>query len=85
MISIEEEIDLQRMTIGKAPPELLDLLQTAFRAGLYRVRVVHIKGSGPLRREVGRCSSKHLLVTFHRLANRYNVDIGATRVQLSEQ
>jgi len=72
MISIEEEIDLPRMTIGEAPPNLHDFLQAAFRAGLYLVWVMHVKESSPLRREVRHYSSKRPLVAFHRLANRYN-------------
>ena len=84
MVLFEEEIGLHRMTLGDSPPKLHDFLQTAFRAGLYRVGIVHVKGSGPMRLEVGRYSSKHPLVTFHRLAKRYNGAIGATQVQLSE-
>jgi DNA mismatch repair protein MutS2 len=84
MVSFEEEIGLHRMTLSDSPPKLHDFLQAAFRAGLYRVWVVHVKGSGPMRLEVGCYSSKHPLVTFHRLVKRYNGAIGATRVQLGE-
>ena len=54
MIPIKEEIDLHRLTVDEALPKLDDFLHAAFRAGLYRVWVVHGKGSGVLRQEVGR-------------------------------
>ena len=84
MIPIKEEIDLHRLTVDEALTKLDDFLHAAFQAGLYRVWVVHGKGSGVLRQEVGRYLSKHPLVRFHRLADRYHGGIGATQVELSE-
>ncbi len=84
MILIKEEIDLHRLTVDEALPKLDDFLHTAFRSGLYRVWVVHGKGSGVLRQEVGRYLKKHPLVRSHRLADRYHGGIGATQVELSE-
>ncbi len=65
-----EEIDLHRLTVDEAIPKLDDFLYTAFQAGLYRVLVIHGKGSGILRREVGRYLSDHPLVRFHGPADR---------------
>jgi DNA mismatch repair protein MutS2 len=48
------------------------------------VWIVHGKGSGVLRREVGRYLSKHPLVKSHGLADRYHGGTGATQVELSE-
>ncbi len=84
MSSIREEIDLHRLTVDEAIPKLDDFLHAAFQAGLYRVWVVHGKGSGILRREVGRHLSDHPLVRFHGPADRYHGGIGATQVELSE-
>ncbi|MFO7773671.1 MAG: Smr/MutS family protein [Dehalococcoidia bacterium] len=84
MIPIEQEIDLHRLTVDEALPRLDDFLYAAFRAGLYRVLVVHGKGSGVLRLEVGRYLSKHPLVKAHRPADRYHGGMGATQVELSE-
>ena len=84
MIPIREEIDLHRLTVDEAIPKLDDFLHVAFRAGLYRVWVVHGKGSGILRQEVGRYLSKHPLVRFHAPADRYHGGMGATQVELSE-
>ncbi len=84
MSSTREEIDLHRLTVDEAIPKLDDFLYTAFQAGLYRVWGIHGKGSGILRREVGRYLSDHPLVRFHGPADRYHGGIGATQVELSE-
>jgi len=84
MSPIREEIDLHRLTVDEAIPKLDDFLHTSFQAGLYRVWVIHGKGSGILRREVGRYLSDHPLVRFHGPADRYHGGIGATQVELSE-
>ena len=84
MSLIREEIDLHRLTVDEAIPKLDDFLYTAFQAGLYRVWVIHGKGSGILRREVGRYLSDHPLVRFHGPADRCHGGIGATQVELSE-
>jgi DNA mismatch repair protein MutS2 len=84
MIPIKDEIDLHRLTVDEALPKLDDFLHAAYRAGLYRVWVVHGKGSGVLRQEVGRFLSKHSLVKSHVQADRYHGGIGATQVELSE-
>ena len=84
MSPIGEEFDLHRLTVDEAIPKLDDFLYTAFQAGLYRVWVIHGKGSGILRREVGRYLSDHPLVRFHGPADRYHGGIGATQVELSE-
>ncbi|HEY92899.1 MAG TPA: Smr/MutS family protein [Dehalococcoidia bacterium] len=84
MFPIIEEIDLHGLTVDEALPKLDDFLYVAFQAGLYRVWVIHGKGSGILRREVGRYLSKHPLVRFHRAADPHHGGIGATQVELSE-
>ena len=84
MVPIKEEIDLHRLTVDEALPKLDDFLHKAFRAGLYRVWVVHGKGSGVLRQEVGRYLSTHPLVRLHRPADGEHGGVGATQVDLSE-
>jgi len=84
MSTSREEIDLHRLTVDEAIPKLDDFLHAAFQAGLYRVWVIHGKGSGILRREVGRYLSGHPLVRFHGPADRHHGGIGATQVELSE-
>jgi len=82
MSPIREELDLHRLTVDEAIPKLDDFLHTAFQGGLYRVWVIHGKGSGILRQEVGRYLSNHSLVRFHGTADRYHGGVGATQVEL---
>lgn len=84
MIQINEEIDLHRLTVDEAIPILDDYLNASFRAGLYRVWVVHGKGTGVLRQEVGRYLSKHPLVKAYRMADSSHGGYGATQVELSD-
>ena len=84
MSVIGDDIDLHGMTVDEALPKLDEFLNATFQAGLYRVWVIHGKGSGILRREVGRYLSNHPLVRSHRLSDRYHGGIGATQVELSE-
>ncbi len=84
MKPIGEELDLHRLTVDEALPKLDEFLHAAYQAGLYRVWVVHGKGTGVLRREVGRYLANHPLVRSHGSADRHHGGIGATQVELSE-
>ena len=84
MSLVREEIDLHRLTVDEAIVKLDDFLHAAFQAGLYRVWIIHGKGSGTLRQEVRRYLSDHPLVKFHGPADRHHGGIGATQVELSE-
>ena len=81
---IGEELDLHGLTVDEALPKLDEFLHAAYQAGLYRVRVVHGKGTGILRREVGRYLANHPLVRSYGPADRYHGGIGATQVELRE-
>lgn len=83
MRPVSDEIDLHRLTVDEAIFKLDDFLDAAVQAGFYRVWVIHGKGTGVLRQEVGRYLSKHPLVKSHRPADRYHGGIGATQVELS--
>ena len=80
----KEELDLHRLTVDEAIPRLDEFLHTAFRAGYYRVWIVHGKGSGILRQAVGRYLSKHPLVRSYRSADSQHGGVGATQVELSD-
>ena len=84
MRPIGEELDLYSLTVEEAISKLDQFLNAAFRAGLYRVRIVHGKGTGVLRQEVSRYLSGHPLVKSYGPADRYHGGIGATQVELSE-
>ena len=53
------ELDLHRMTVDEALPKIDDFLHDMYCAGLHRVRIVHGKGTGVLRQEVGRYLASH--------------------------
>ena len=77
------ELDLHSLTVDEAIPKIDQFLHDAFRAGLYRVRIIHGKGSGVLRQEVGRYLSGHPLVKSYCQADRFHGGLGATEVELS--
>jgi len=83
--NVSGEIDLHGLTVDEALPRLDSFLHAAYQAGYYQVYIVHGKGSGILRREVGRYLSSHSLVHSHQLADRYHGSDGATRVILSNR
>jgi len=84
MKPLDEELDLHSLTVDEAIPKLDRFLNVAFQAGLYRVRIVHGKGTGVLRQEVRRYLSGHPLVKSYGPADRYHGGAGATQVELSE-
>jgi DNA-nicking Smr family endonuclease len=79
------ELDLHRLTVDEAIPKIDDFLHDTYRAGIYHVRIIHGKGSGVLRQEVGRYLSTHPLVMSFGPADRYHGNIGATEVELSSK
>ena len=79
-----EELDLHSLTVEEAIPMLEEFLYTSFQSGLRSVWIVHGKGSGTLRREVGRYLSSHTLVKSHRPADRWHGGSGVTHVELSD-
>ena len=81
----EEELDLHRMTVEDAIPELEKFLYQSFQSGRTQVWVVHGKGTGTLRREVARYLSGHPLVRSFGPADRHHGGIGVTRVQLTDR
>ena len=78
------EIDLHGMTVDEALPRVDEFLHGAYEAGLYRVWVIHGKGTGILRREVKRYLKKHPLVESYRTAENRNGGEGATEVELRD-
>ena len=61
-----EEVPLRYLTVDEALLKLDKYLNDAFMAGLYRVRVVHSKGTGTLRQVVREQLAKHPLVKSYR-------------------
>jgi DNA mismatch repair protein MutS2 len=81
----KDELDLHRLTVDEAIPRLDKFLHDAFRSGYYRVWIIHGKGSGILRQEVGRFLAKHSLVKSYRTADPQHGGAGATQVELSDR
>jgi DNA-nicking Smr family endonuclease len=79
------ELDLHRLTVEEALPKIDEFLNDTYCAGLHYVRIVHGKGTGVLRREVGRYLSNHPLVKSHQSADRYSGSTGATEVTLIDK
>ena len=78
------ELDLHSLTVEEAIPRLEHFLYTSFQSGLGCVWIIHGKGSGILRREVGRYLDGHPLVKSFRPADRSRGGMGATEVELSD-
>jgi len=79
-----EGIDLHGLTVDEAVPKLDEFLYKAYKAGHFRVWVVHGKGTGILRQEMRRYLSKHPLVRAQRPADPQHGGAGATQVELSD-
>jgi DNA-nicking Smr family endonuclease len=79
------ELDLHRLTVEEAIPKIDAFLNDTYCAGLHYVRIIHGKGSGILRQEVGRYLSTHPLVKSYCTADRYSGSIGATEVVLVDK
>jgi DNA mismatch repair protein MutS2 len=79
------ELDLHALTVVEALPRLDEFLHSSFRAGHYRVRIVHGKGTGVLKVEVGRYLASHPLVLRYQAADVYHGGVGATEVDLTDR
>ena len=78
-----DEVHLRRLTVDEALLKLDKYLNDAFMAGLYRVRVVHGKGTGTLRQIVSEQLAKHPLVKSYRLGGYGEGGAGVTIVELT--
>jgi DNA mismatch repair protein MutS2 len=76
------EIHLRRLTVDEALLKLDQYLNDAFMAGLYHVRVVHVKGTGTLRQVVQEQLSRHPLVKSCRPGDYGEGGAGVTIVEL---
>ena len=68
MTLVSDEVHLRRLTVDEALLKLDKYLNDAFMAGLFRVRVIHGKGTGTLRQVVSEQLAKHPLVKSYRTA-----------------
>ncbi len=78
-----DEIDLHRLTVEEAVPLVDKFLHESFKTGLYRVWIIHGKGTGALRSAVRHHLAKHPLVIYCSAANGDRGGAGATQVELT--
>ncbi|MEE9522068.1 MAG: endonuclease MutS2 [candidate division NC10 bacterium] len=83
--SSSAEINLVGCTVDESTRRLEKYLDTAFLEGLPRVRVIHGKGTGALRKGVHKFLTGHPLVEGFHLAEMSEGGSGATVVTLREQ
>ena len=80
-----DELHLRRLTVDEALLKLDKYLDDAFVAGLYRVKVIHGKGTGTLRQVVREQLAKHPLVKLYRPAGYDEGGAGVTIVELADR
>jgi DNA mismatch repair protein MutS2 len=78
-----DEVHLRHLTADEALLKLDKYLHDAFMGGLYRVRVVHGKGTGTLRQVVREQLAKHPLVKSYRPGVYGEGGAGVTIVELA--
>jgi DNA mismatch repair protein MutS2 len=80
---VAEQIEVRGQTLDEALPKVEALLDAAFRAGVPRLRIVHGKGTGKMRRAVRDLLSRHPLVKAFDFAPPHEGGEGVTVVELS--
>jgi len=80
---ISDEIRLRHLTVDEALIKLDKYLNDAVMAGLYRVKVIHGKGSGTIRQEARRHLARHPLVKSYRPGGYGEGGAGVTIVDLA--
>ena len=78
-----DEVHLRHLTVDEAMLKLDKYIHDAFMAGLYRVKVVHGKGTGTLKQIVHGQLAKHPLVKSYRLGQYGEGGAGVTIVELT--
>jgi DNA mismatch repair protein MutS2 len=79
---VRDEIDLRGMNVDEALHAVEQYLGDAHSAGLNSVRIIHGKGTGVLRREIGHFLEGHRLIKNQRLGFWNEGDTGVTIVEL---
>ena len=80
--SVSDEVDLRGLTVDEAVEVVERYLADARTSGLSTVRIIHGKGTGVLRKEIGRYLKGNRLVKSQRLGNWNEGDTGVTIAEL---
>jgi dsDNA-specific endonuclease/ATPase MutS2 len=83
--SLEAEINVIGCTVEEATSRVQRYLEDAALGGLARVRIIHGKGTGRLRRGITELLKTHPLVAGFHLASFDEGGAGATMVDLGER
>ena len=76
------ELHLRQLTTENALIQLEKFINDAFMAGLSRVKIIHGKGTGTLRRAIQGQLGQHSLVGSYYLADHADGGAGVTIVEL---
>lgn len=79
----DEVLDVHGRTVEEAEKEIAPFLDRAFVAGVRRVRIIHGKGTGRLRRAVWTALGRFEFVEGYRYADVHEGSYGATVVDLA--
>jgi DNA-nicking Smr family endonuclease len=83
-VPITDELDLHHFLPREVADVVTEYVAAAHEAGLRRLRIVHGKGTGALRRTVHAALERHPLVRSFRLADERSGSWGATLVELND-
>lgn len=81
-MELTDELDLHTFRPGDVPELIPDYLDEAVRRGFRRVRIIHGKGRGTLRRIVHAALERHPRVLRYRPGDHGSGGWGATLVEL---
>ncbi|MBM3141381.1 MAG: hypothetical protein FJZ92_14525 [Chloroflexi bacterium] len=81
--AVADEIEVRGQRIDEALPQIEEFLDRAARAGRARVRLIHGKGTGTLRRAVRELLERHPLVTAFEAGQRAEGGDGVTVAYLA--
>lgn len=80
-----DEVHLRQLTVDEALLKLDRYLNDAFMTGLYRVKVIHGRGTGTLRQVIQKVLSQHPLVKSYRPGGYGEGGAGVTVVELAQR
>jgi DNA mismatch repair protein MutS2 len=80
---LSDEVRLRQLTVDEALLKLDKYLNDAFMAGLYRVKVIHGKGTGTIRQSARNYLAQHPLVKSYRAGAYGEGGDGVTIVELT--
>jgi DNA mismatch repair protein MutS2 len=82
---LTNELRLRHLTLDEALPKLEKYLHEAYMSGLYKVTIIHGRGTGMLRENIRRELARHPLVRSYRPGGYTEGGEGVTVVELSEK